>query len=53
MSLMFSQFQTIRFVQMGLTFGLFTQVSDSRPHGPLVSLMLLLLNFEYFPFSNW
>ena len=29
---------TVRFVQMmSLTFGLFTQVSDSGPHGPLDS----------------
>ena len=31
-------FQTVRFIQMmSLTFGLFTQVSDSGPLGPLVS----------------
>ena len=30
-------FQTVRFIQMmSLTFGLFTQVSDSGPLGPLV-----------------
>ena len=34
-----SQFQTINFIQMkSLTFILFTQVSDSGPHGPLVLL---------------
>ena len=33
------KFQTIRFIQMmSLTFGLFTQVSCSGPHGLLVSL---------------
>ena len=36
------KFQTIRFVQMmSLTFGLFTQVSDSGSHGPLVSFLPL------------
>ena len=35
------QFQTIRFIQMmSLTFGLFTQVSGSGPHGPLVIIYL-------------
>ena len=37
-------FQTVRFIQMmSLTFGLFTQVSDSGPLGPLV-----YDNFSYF-----
>ena len=39
MSVIVRQFQTIRFIQMiSLTFGLFTQVSDSGPHGLLVCL---------------
>ena len=33
-------FQTVRFIQMmSLTFGLFTQVSDSGPLGPFVQVM--------------
>ena len=41
MSLIVSQFQTIRFIQiMSLTFGLFTQVSKSVRHGPLVWIVL-------------
>ena len=37
MSVIVYQFQTVKFIQMmSLTFGLFTQVSDSGPLGPLV-----------------
>ena len=37
MCLIVCQFQTIRFIQiMSLTFRLFTQVSDSGPHGRLL-----------------
>ena len=39
-------FQTVRFIQMmSLTFGLFTQVSDSWPLGPLVSSFFFLSRF--------
>ena len=41
MSLIVRQFLTIWSIQMSLTFGLFTQVRDSRPHGPHVFLFCL------------
>ena len=42
-------FQTVRFIQMmSLTFGLFTQVSDSGPLGPLVQCLLVCFMFRNF-----
>ena len=49
MSVIVCQFQTVRFIQMmSLTFGLFTQVSDSGPLGPLVMIHPL----TFFPLSD-